>query len=248
LIVQIYEIQTPHEAERCIDLGVDHVGSVLLSPEHLRQSAVRETIRLCKGTRAKSTLIPLFQGLDPISAALDYYQPDFIHLCDTLTTDEGDMMDPAPLIALQLGLKERFPDIKLMRSIPVPLPEYGRDFPTLRTASALEPVTDAFLTDTWLGNEPVRGFIGITGRRCDTGLAKKLVEQSSIPVILAGGLSPENVFNALREILPAGADSCTQTNRTDKKGRPLRFAKDYNRVKQFVDQVRRAQRCMSAAL
>ena len=31
MIIQIYEIQTPSEAERCIELGVDHIGSVILS-------------------------------------------------------------------------------------------------------------------------------------------------------------------------------------------------------------------------
>jgi len=30
MIIQIYEIQTPHEAEKCIELGVDHIGSVVL--------------------------------------------------------------------------------------------------------------------------------------------------------------------------------------------------------------------------
>ena len=31
MITQIYEIQTPQEAEKCIELGVDQIGSVLLS-------------------------------------------------------------------------------------------------------------------------------------------------------------------------------------------------------------------------
>jgi phosphoribosylanthranilate isomerase len=242
LIVQIYEIQTPQEAEQCIDLGVDHVGSVLTSLEQWRQPSIKEAIRLSKGTRAKSTLIPLFQGLDNLSMVLDYYQPGFIHFCETLTTDEGHMIDLTPLITLQQRLKERFPGIKCMRSIPIPLPGYSGDFPTLRIAAALEPVTDVFLTDTWLGNEPVKGFIGITGQRCDIGLAKNLVEQSPIPVILAGGLSPENVFDAVTAAQPAGADSCTQTNQVDKKGRPLRFKKDFEKVRQFVTEVRRAQK------
>jgi len=30
MIVQIYEIQTPSEAEAMIHLGVDHIGSVIL--------------------------------------------------------------------------------------------------------------------------------------------------------------------------------------------------------------------------
>lgn len=242
MIVQIYEIQSPDEAEKCIELGVDHIGSVLFGLEQWKRPVIRETINFVKGTRAKSSLIPLFQGLDRLSMTLEYYQPDYVHFCEILTTDNGKEIELEPYIKLQQRLKERFPDIKIMRSIPIPLIGIEKDFPTLKIAKELEKASDVFLTDTWLGKEPVDGFIGITGKRCDPKIAKKLVQQSSVPVILAGGLSPENVFNALVEIQPAGADSCTQTNKTDEKGNPLRLRKDYVKVKRFVEEVRKAER------
>ena len=31
IVVQIYEIQRPREAEKMIELGVDHLGSVILN-------------------------------------------------------------------------------------------------------------------------------------------------------------------------------------------------------------------------
>ena len=37
MITQIYEIQTPQEAEKCIELGVDQIGSVLLSQGDWRE-------------------------------------------------------------------------------------------------------------------------------------------------------------------------------------------------------------------
>ena len=72
-------------------------------------------------------------------------------------------------------------------------------------------------------------------------MAKKLVLQSEIPVILAGGLSPENVYEAILEALPAGVDSCTQTNRIDDAGKPLRFKKDFQKVEMFVKEIRNAE-------
>jgi hypothetical protein len=68
-----------------------------------------------------------------------------------------------------------------------------------------------------------------------------LVERSKIPVILAGGLSPENVYESLIEISPAGADSCTLTNKKDEEGKPIRFKKDFSRVRRFVEETRRAE-------
>jgi uncharacterized coiled-coil protein SlyX len=88
---------------------------------------------------------------------------------------------------------------------------------------------------------PVNGFIGITGRPPDWDMAKDLVFNTHIPVILAGGLSPENVYEAILKVFPAGADSCTQTNGMDESGRPVRLKKDIEKVKKFVSEVRRAE-------
>jgi phosphoribosylanthranilate isomerase len=72
-------------------------------------------------------------------------------------------------------------------------------------------------------------------------MARELVLQSEIPVILAGGLSPGNVYEAVLDVLPAGADSCTQTNRVDEAGTPIRFQKDFEKVKEFVREIRNAE-------
>ena len=49
MIFQIYEIQTPEEAEKCIQLGVHHLGSVLLSDGEWRNPVLKEVSRLCRG-------------------------------------------------------------------------------------------------------------------------------------------------------------------------------------------------------
>jgi len=89
--------------------------------------------------------------------------------------------------------------------------------------------------------QPVQGFIGITGRCCDWDVAAELAAQSPIPVILAGGISPDNVAAGIRQVRPAGVDSCTGTNRRDAGGRPVRFKKDLEKVRQLVAAVRRAE-------
>jgi len=52
-----------------------------------------------------------------------------------------------------------------------------------------------------------------------------------IPVILAGGLSPENVAEAISVVQPWGVDSLTHTSRPLPGGG---FCKDLDRVRQFV--------------
>jgi phosphoribosylanthranilate isomerase len=250
IIIQIYEIQTPSEAEAMIALGVDQIGSVILSEEAWKDSLIKDTISLISASTAKSSLIPLFSRPDMIFRALDYYRPDIVHFCETLTEQVGTYENCEKFVALQGDLKKRFPEIKIMRSIPIAVHGMAAlGFP-IEMVRLFEPVSDYFLTDTLLasdtgykiGSQPVDNFIGITGRQCNWDMAAEVVELSGIPVILAGGISPENVFDGILHTLPAGVDSCTGTNALDTDGRSIRFKKDADRVKQLVKEVRRAER------
>jgi len=241
MIVQVYEIQTPHEAEKCIDLGVDHLGSVVLSEEEWHQPLLKDVMGLTGGTDTRNSLIPLFRDMDVLLRTLDYYRPHYVHFCDSLTDHNGNERDLHEFVHLQSGIREKFPEIGIIRSIPIPRNGAFPGFPTLKIARTFEPVSDFFLTDTWLGKEPVKGYIGITGTTADWDVARELVLGSDIPVILAGGLSPDNVYQASLHVLPAGADSCTRTNKLDPEGNPMRFRKDFPKVEAFVSEVRRLE-------
>jgi len=249
VIIQIYEVQEPLEAESLIEADVDHIGSVLISEENWKQPGILETMRVLCDSPSKSSLIPLFSNKDSIFRALDYYQPDIVHFCEDLTEATGSPGRNETLVLLQQRIKERFPEIRIMRSIPIPEPGKEDRFSVMELAGNFEPVSDFFLTDTLIGGEsgavsekqPVSGFVGITGRTCDWEKAKELVQKSRIPVILAGGLSPDNVYQGIIQVMPAGVDSCTGTNEIDSRGKPVRFKKDFNRVRRFVKEVRRLE-------
>jgi phosphoribosylanthranilate isomerase len=250
IVVQIYEVQSPYEAEKLIQLGVDHIGSVIASQEGWRLTQIRDTINLTAGSDAKSSLIPLFSDLDAILRVIDYYTPDIVHFCEVLSIKNNILESCEDLILLQENVKKRFPKIKIMRSIPISQPEETNQIPAVEMARLLEPVSDYFLTDTFIVREsepsvdhqPVKGFVGITGKTCDWNVAAKLVQSCRIPVILAGGMSPENVFHGIMQVRPWGVDSCTRTNAVDLEGRCIRFKKDFDKVKQFVGETRRAEK------
>jgi len=61
---------------------------------------------------------------------------------------------------------------------------------------------------------------------------------------LAGGITPDNVFDGIMQVMPAGVDSCTGTNILDSKGRSIRFKKDLEKVKHMVDEARRAEKAI----
>lgn len=246
--VQIYEIQDPQEAEAAIELGVDRIGSVILAERNWKVPAIRDAISISKRAGIKHSLIPLFHTRELLFQAIDYYKPNIIHLCGCLTHDDSQMIPCEPLVELQTCLKKQFAGIEIMRSIPVVATESNKTIPTLEIAKHFEAGSDYFLIDTSLGSEPVEGYIGITGRICDWAVARGLVESSPIPVILAGGLSPENIYEAIIAVKPFGVDSCTRTNAVDSNGKPVRFKKDPDKVAAFVQEVRRAEKDLFGAV
>lgn len=250
MIVQIYEIQTPEEAEALISMGVDHIGSVLTTEAGWRDAGIKAAVEASRG-HARHSVIPLFNTPDTVFRVLDYYQPDIVHFCEALSDARGISPACSDLIRLQAQIRDRYPDIAIMRAIPIAPEGRGGEVPSLELAELFAPVSDYFLTDTMIlsasaaapaDQQPVKGFVGITGRTCDWGIARELVASSPIPVILAGGLSPENVREAIFATRPAGVDSCTGTNATNAAGAPVRFKKDMARVRRLVQEARQADR------
>jgi len=261
-IVQIYEVQKPAEAEAVIALGVDRTGSVLLSRDSWKVTSIRKTVQTIQRAGAKSGLIPLFGDTLTVFHALDYYQPDFVHFCEALPIFPGNkattLREFDALITLQVDVKDGFPQIEIMRSLSVPQQGAARESEVLNNilsfTKLLAPFSDYFLIDTLFGDQgaqqdqPVAGYVGITGEVCDWNMAEAIIKQSPIPVILAGGISDENVFDAIIKLHPAGVDSCTRTNAVDKEGKPVRFKKDLKKVQRMVEEARRADSVLAESL
>jgi phosphoribosylanthranilate isomerase len=255
ILTQIYEIQEPREAGPLIELGVDHIGGVVLSLEEWRQPLLRESIGLINRSSSKSSLIPMLTETDDVLRALAYYEPGLVHFCDDIPLREGNGTGKfcERIIQLHERVRQEFPAMGIVRSIPIPeahlanVEEAGQA--VLRISCILEESCDYFMTDTLMGwstgassgSQPVEGFIGITGQRCHWGIASSLCRQSRIPVILAGGISPDNVREALLSVHPAGIDSCTLTNLADQRGIPIRFRKGPAKVRLLLDEVRNAE-------
>ncbi len=69
---------------------------------------------------------------------------------------------------------------------------------------AYYPYIDAVLLDSYNLNT---GQVGGTGQIHDWALSAKIVKSSPVPVILAGGLKPANVEDAIRTVNPYGVDA-----------------------------------------
>ena len=125
--------------------------------------------------------------------------------CGTNTVQLVDHVDPSDYPVLRAGL----PGIKLVQVIHVE----GRS--SIDDARTMGRVADALLLDSGRVSLPVKE-LGGTGRAHDWSLSREIVQISSCPVFLAGGLRPDNVGRAIREVRPYGLDLCTGVRTDDR--------------------------------
>jgi phosphoribosylanthranilate isomerase len=214
MIVQIYAIKTLEEAHLCLAAGVDHLGVVVgehqQTPDKLSLAQAQTVFEVFPASYPKLALTVEtdLNKIEPIVTAL---RPDILHLSGDITQLLPDDVQ---------SLRRHFPYLRVMQAIPV------TDITSLDLALAYASVCDMLLLDS---KSEVATMIGATGATHDWQISRRIVEQVDIPVILAGGLSPDNVVEAIQAVQPWGVDSNTHTNMSDGSWR-----KDRDRVERFV--------------
>ena len=215
---QIYEIQTPEEAQLCADLGVNFIGVVTGTPN---QSGTNVDLATCRSIFAATpahvttNALTISPHVSDMLAAIQATRPDVLHLSGKI-----DEITPENVATV----KRAEPFVKIMVAIPVGGPDtrqmcldYAREF---------SHVADYFILDTM--RENTFDEIGATGETHDWNISAEIVRTVNVPVIHAGGLSPDNVAEAVRQVRPFGVDSFTHTNLEGS------LLKDPAKVKAFV--------------
>jgi phosphoribosylanthranilate isomerase len=100
------------------------------------------------------------------------------------------------------ALRRALPSLKIVQVVHVTGPE------SVAEAEAAAEAADAILLDSGNPAAAVKE-LGGTGRRHDWALSARIVEHVRRPVFLAGGLTPDNVEEALRAVRPWGLDLCS---------------------------------------
>ena len=99
-------------------------------------------------------------------------------------------------------LREALPGVSLVQVVHVTGPE------AVDEAILIAPEVDAILLDSGNQSLPIKE-LGGTGRTHDWRLSRTIRESIDVPLYLAGGLRPENVAAAIREVEPFGIDVCS---------------------------------------
>ena len=213
--IQVAGVIDPDEASLIQACGVRYLGFPLRLPVHeedLSEAAAAELIRALRPGHA-AVLITYLSRCDDVLAFAAKLGVRIVQLHGEIEAAE-----------LQ-RIKQADPRLAIIKSLVVG----ERDTPALEEMIAtLAPFVDAFITDTF---DPATGASGATGRTHDWDVSRRFVALSPRPVILAGGLTPENVREAIAYVRPAGVD--VHTGVEDARGR-----KSEAKLRRFVTEVR----------
>ena len=224
-LIQIAGIIDQAEAEMLQRCGVAYLGFPLRLPVHQEDISEESAARIIR------RLHP------PVFGVLITYLDNGREIAEFCASLGACIVQLHGDIAIEelAQLKEIAPELLTIKSLVV----------GLHTEDALESMmvrysdhVDAFITDTY---DPATRASGATGKIHDWSISKRLVEMSDRPVILAGGLNPDNVGRAIVEVRPAGVDSHTGVE--DDSGRKSR-----EKVEEFIAEAKAGFRLIAGGL
>lgn len=207
--VKICGITNPEDALWAVNLGADYIG-LNFSPQSPRKISVDMAREIAAG-------IPPF-----VKCVGIFVNP---------SQDEIEkVLKKVPLFAVQFHGDEKRDDLENIKSrfrIQIWKAVRVQDEESVKTIENFLGTADKILLDAW-----VEGRAGGTGKTFDWTLAQK-AKSLGLPIILAGGLNPENVKDAVQTAEPDGVDAASGV---EKDGHPRR--KDIDKMKLFISRAK----------
>jgi len=211
--VQIEGITNLEDALKAVEYGVDSIGFFADLP----------TEGCCRINLDETRSI--IQKLPPfVSSALVTVEDNAKKIIDMMKYTGATtvlLYDKIHLEQIQ-QIKEHLPYVKIMYSISV------IDESSILEAKQYENYVDGLILDT-VNLET--GKLGGTGKTHDWNISKQIISESNVPVALAGGLTPDNVKEAIDKVKPWGIDVHTGIENED-------HSKNYEKMRLLIQRAK----------
>lgn len=212
--VKICGVTREEDVRMICELDADAIGFVVNVPSSPRSLNLERAKNLFKlvSNHVKKVLVTVPQSINEILEFYEYLKPDIIQI-------HGENIKELH------ELKKKLSKVILIRALSVRLNDE-----ILKVAIKEVKFFDAILVDSFAFGK--YGGVGVTH---DWNISKCVREAIyPKPLILAGGLNPENVKEAINTVMPYAVDVSTGVE--SKPG-----IKDYNKVKAFIENAKKVR-------
>jgi phosphoribosylanthranilate isomerase len=195
--VQIAGVSTLEEALALERLGADALGFTVRLPTGVHDELTE--------AKARSIIAALPPFISCVAITYIDNAREAADLCRALGVAAIQLHGECPAREIEL-LRAAAPHLRIIRAVHVTGPD------AVLKARALERRVDAIILDTY---DATTGRGGATGKTHDWTISRQIVESVRVPVILAGGLRPDNVVAAIRAVHPWAVDVHTGVEDAD---------------------------------
>ncbi len=215
MYVKICGIRRSEDALLAAQCGADAVGLLVgqrhSSPDFITAALAGQISRTLPPS-VEAVLVTHITEVDEIDRLLRQSGITAVQLHSEITADSV------------ANLRRRFPDLKVFKSVHVISAE------SVRYPEGFSKVVDGFVLDTI---NVATDQVGGTGKTHDWSISQKIVTRyPEIPIILAGGLTSENVRSAIEYVHPFGVDVNSGTKGSD-------GFKDARKMREFILEAKR---------
>jgi phosphoribosylanthranilate isomerase len=213
--IKICCMQSVEEAALAVRYGADAIGLVSAMPSGPGPIDDERIAAIARWAPPGVSTFLLTSALDApaIVAQVRRLSPTTVQICDR------------PQVGCYAALRRALPSTRIVQVVHMTGPD------ALEEALEVAPNVDALLLDSGNPRLPVKE-LGGTGRTHDWRLSGRIRVRVSVPVWLAGGLTPDNVAAAIAAVRPFGVDVCSGLRTGGKL--------DKKKLAAFVSEVRRA--------
>jgi len=192
-------------------IGADYVGMVVEVP-YSRRPVNRWTAELmCRAARTRPVLVVAQQPPDQLA--------EIARLCKPFALQVHGDESPEQLGELVEQLAD---DTEIWRGLAVAPSSEQQPRSVADNLTLIAELAEAGVTRIVLDTR-VKGEMGGTGVTCDWPTAAAIIKDSAVPVMLAGGLGPDNVVEAIRATGATGVDMATGVERTAGRKDPAKL-------------------------
>ncbi|NQV16621.1 phosphoribosylanthranilate isomerase [bacterium] len=216
-LLKVCCIASVSEAKLALEKGANYLGLVSSMPSGPGVLPLNEISIIVKALPVGTQTVLLTSKLKALEIVSQH------KIVNTWGIQLVDRLSKAELIILRKAL----PGVCLIQVIHI------SDISAIAEALSYNDIVDMLILDS--GNpEALTKILGGTGKTHDWEISREICRLSEIPVLLAGGLNPENICAAFSKVKPAGVDVCSgvRSNGHLDKDRLLAFMLNLNQSNQ----------------